>query len=115
MMKFKWFIFVSFFCISSLHAAENIASGVGAISCGKYMANRSSSSIDTMLSTWQQGFITALNSDSCIKDRTWRPIPDAETLELLSQKFCQMYPMDLVMTVTQRIYNELPTRKNCLG
>ena len=94
----------------SSHAQSSDAAlaGIGMISCGKYLAQRSDHTFRLMTISWAQGFLSGMNmADYTTSKRPFVLLPDDESITAYIDEFCRKYPLESPAMGATRLYNEI--------
>ncbi len=86
-------------------------SGAGAVSCGKYLAQRSPNNpaVNNMMGSWIQGFLSGLNVARSIEqpDSKAAILPDFESILAYMDKYCRDNPLNDVYLGSLTLFNQV--------
>ena len=98
--------------LTSAHGSTDrpAISGVGAMSCGKWIEFREmkSKEINNFLVAWFQGFLSGMNTQGVVmKKEEMLIIPDPPTLLAYVDKACKDSPLDSVFSISIRLCQDI--------
>jgi hypothetical protein len=90
-------------------ANDKVVTGVGIMSCGKFLEFRASREemMDMALTSWLQGLLSGMNMQLIVRREPSKALPDPETIMAYVEKHCRDKPLSNPMGGALGLYREL--------